>query len=1375
MRKVFLTILLLFSILPASAEWADEFRYKYYGTSEGLCDEYATATLMDREGYLWICTSNGLDRFDGHRFVHFNSQSSDPSTRISNNHIYNIVEDGFGNLWAVSNTGIFKIDKKKKSIELPDKFGYFVHILDQQMLGITKEDDQTLWLLKNSSLVRVSLDNQGDILAVKEFKTSNYSQRTLTISDGFLYVGGLNGIEVFRISSDGNLIPVENNLIQPINDIKNVSYLLTNKNYLWIGTENGLYQYNTRSKEVHSFRHSPNDSQTISDNHVTCMAFDSYGDLLIGTIKGIDLYSINGHFDHMTQGRKNHSLNTTYINNIMVDNKGTIWVSTLVGGVNRISPQVVSHNEIFTTEDNVSNIISCTYQNKSGDILVGVLGKGLGIRYASTGKEKIFSLKENLGISQEDVFAIEQDKRGDYWICSRFDGMIFLSGKNLEQPSFSVYNTTNSKIGSDNIVDVIYDNKRDGLWFITLDGLYFFDIAGKAGKHIEIDTVIEQPSRFFCIYLDKSDKLWLGGYGLCMISLQDLEVKDSYSATFMPYLNDHGNDNLERINSITQAADGTMFIGSNNNGFYEILDDGSFRNRPLSNPRAIEFTVPGKVTKILGDRNNNVWVATGNGIYHLNREIDILTYFNTNDGFSTNNFYINSGNVFSDDVMAFGSNNGLLMLQAPFTSVDHHNRKVRITETRKNDQVDYWPENDRMDLYSGDTSFEIRFSSLELDDVERIIYSYRIDELGDAFTYTRQGTVDFNNMKPGKYTFRVRCTNTDHSWAKNDTTYIVNVHPKFTQTFLCWSLIFTTILGLLAILVISRLRYKAEKNRELEEQIAEKTADLRSAVESLTKSNDSIEKQNVLLEEQKAKLEEYAASTEKANREKLMLYTNLTHEFKTPLSLILGPVSDLKESCKDEAVKPSLGIIERNSKYLLSLVNQILDLRKVDSGPISVKKDNLHIPSFLSIFSMDFTRALNQRNVQFETNLHLIGNTILSDRDILFKIISNLFSNALKYTPDGGKVTFNLAQFKRQTDNRLFQYISITNTGSYISEEESSQIFDLFYKSKERAIYGDNNQSSTGIGLYLVKNLVTALGGQIAVKSSQKGLTSFRVYFPIELVNDDSSLTFVEKEEVDNVPVLLLVEDNDDMRNYIKSLLVDRFKVLEATNGENGFEVAKQTVPDFIISDLMMPVCDGIRFCKMIRADSMLSHIPFLMLTALSDDDTRLNSYKEGVNAFLVKPFKKDMLLARIDNILNDRKQVQEELTYDLENSYATVNIDRSDKAFMEQLMTVLKDNYTDPEFSVPKFQSLLYMSMTPFYKKVSSLTGLTPSMLIRRYRLQTAKNLLETYKDKGISVSEIAYMVGFNDPKYFSKCFQKEYHIKPSSLLQGGDSDDND
>lgn len=1365
-----LLAILLFTLslnLCPAEEWSDSFRYTYFGISDGLCDDYVLSSFVDSDGYLWACTSNGLDRFDGYRFIHFNSHSEIPSTRLKDDFIYGVAEDGFRRIWVASRTGVSVIDKRDGSISYPEQMGKYAAVLSRPTISIRTATDGTLWLLQSKSVLHLIFDAEGNPSSVEECSLGKADPRCIAISGNTLIVGGFKGIECFSISASGKISQMDAS--RPFAaeiEISNVSYMLANGDYLWVGSEDGLFCINNSRKTMDSYRHDPSRPESLSDNHVTCLALDLSGDILVGTSKGIDLYTRSGQFSHMTQGRKNHSPNTNYINNIFVAEDGTMWVSTLVGGLNRISPKNVHMSDMLTVEEGEANIVSCCLEDSKGNLLTGILGKGLGIRLAGKDNFSIYSLKEYAGISQNDVFSIAEDNNGNYWISTRYDGLVFLDGKDLSYPSFRNYNTGNSSIGNDHIYDCIYDGKRNCLWYSTTDGLYRMDTDTGEGNRIKLATGSRQETRFYCLYLDDMGRLWAGGYGICMIDLSSVTDMDgAYEATYHRNLGAVPEDSaMERITSMTQTPDGTFYIGSQNNGLYRMTPEGEITGNIKVEGENLPML---KITKVFSDRSGNIWIGTSCGIVHYNTESGVMTHFNNHDGLAATSCYINSGCRMADDNIAFGTSNGLVIFKAPYTNVISGQPQIRISGITIGEQVSLWHSGREVEIYPKNTSFNITLTSLNLTEAERIRYSYKFNN-DSQWDLSRNGRISFNSLSPGKHTLIARCTDTNGQWSEEQEIITFDVHPKFVQRAIFWIILFSVISGLAAAFVITKVKARAKIQKELTRQVEEKTADLTSAMHEIMDSKQSIEKQNVLLEEQKAKLEEYSASMEKANREKLMLYTNLTHEFKTPLSLILGPAAELKESVSGEEDLASVGIIERNAKYLLTLINQILDLRKVDAGEISIKKDSLNIQSFLSIFHTDFKNGMSMRGITFETNEHLVSNTIVSDRDVLYKIISNLLSNAYKYTPDGGKVTMNLAQFARPEDGKMIQYISVTNTGSYIEPEMRAKIFECYQKSDNREIHGLKAQGSSGIGLYLVKNLVTALGGHIAVSSSEKGWTSFRLYFPVELVDEHNSDSIPSEEAtLTDMPVLLLVEDNEDMRHYIRRILADRFSIVEATNGEKGYELAKQVIPDFIISDLMMPVCDGLELCRRIRSDNTLSHIPFLMLTAISDDDTRLNSYREGVNAFLVKPFKKEMLIARIDNILNERKTQQEELSYDLENSYAKVNIDRSDKAFMEQLMNTLKENYSDPDFSVRKLQSMLLMSNTPFHKKISSLTGLTPTTLIRRYRLQTARKLLEENADKGISISEIAYMVGFSDPKYFSKCFLKDYHIKPSELLQ--------
>ncbi|MBR0052680.1 MAG: response regulator [Bacteroidales bacterium] len=1368
MKRLFLLLLALAALGPfARADWADQFRYRIYSTAEGLCDDYVLSTYKDRTGYLWVCTSDGLDRFDGNRFIHFNSHASDPAVRIENDFVYQVAEDGAGNIWVTSNSGLCRISVSDGTVTYSKDLWTESDLLSLPANGIKADGDRLLWVLHHDGIVSVTLDDDGNVLKATKFTTESTTLRFISISDMDIWVGGFDGIECFRKKTHGEADRVPQGTYPEIDGIQDVSTVMIHGSYLWIGTEDGLFCFNIQTRQLASFTHDDNDPASLSDDHVTCLAADASGDIIIGTTRGIDHFERGWKFSHITQGRPRRSLNTTYVNHILLDKDGTMWVSTLVGGINQISPQTIAFTDLLSVTEGRSNIISCCFEDRDGNLLMGILGKGLGIRKAGEETVRIHSLKANGNISQDDIFVIRQDHNGDYWMASRNDGLILLRQADLEHPRFTAFSTGNSAIASNHIFDFEYDPVRKGLWYCTNDSLGFLDIDRGSFHRIWLSTETEYPTRIHCLFIDSRHRLWAGGYGLSIIDLErNRNLDGTFEVDYYPSLEKPGSGIFERITSIVETPDGTIFAGSHNNGVYVQAQDGSFHPIPINYGQ-----FRSRVTKLVPDSSGDIWIGTTGGVYNYTPRAGLLNRFTTEDGLPSNHCYIDSGNRLSDGRIAFGTTNGLILFNAPFFRSHNTDRTVTITDVVHGNTLSLGGQTGRLDVYPSNPSFEIHFSSLDLSHASRVLYSYRVDGMDDDWTVTTSGGVRYNNLKPGDYTFRVRCTNADNTWSDKETSLKVRVHPHFYQSPWFWAALFLLVLSAILYMVYLNFRGQRIKQQELARQVDEKTADLKQAMHDILLSKESIEKQNVLLEEQKGKLEEYSARMDKVNREKLLLYTQLTHEFKTPLSLILGPVSELVANNKDKEVEPALQIVERNSKYLLSLVNQILDLRRVDSGQVKVHHEAFNIARLSDIYALDYGMVLKDRNVSFETNTRMMHKHILSDRDVINKILSNLVSNAVKHTPDGGKIVLSMAQVTRPSDGRTLQYLSVTNTGSYIAPDETEKIFDLFYKIGDQPGNPAAGQSNSGIGLYLVRQLVQALGGEVRVKSRKDWGTSFRVLFPVDLVygkavQDDIPYTPPEDE---NQPVLLLVEDNDDMRAYIKAQLSDKYHIAEAANGEKGYDLAKKITPDFIISDLMMPVCDGLEFCRMIRADSSLSHIPFLMLTALSDDDARLSSYKEGVDAFLVKPFDREMLLTRIENILSNRKQQQNELSFDLGSAYANVNIERSDKTFMENLLGILKDNYANPEFNVPQLQSLMCMSMTPFYKKISALTGLTPALFIRLYRLQTAKKMLEDHAgDKGLSVSEIAYMVGFNDPKYFSKCFQNQYHVLPSAILSG-------
>lgn len=581
---------------------------------------------------------------------------------------------------------------------------------------------------------------------------------------------------------------------------------------------------------------------------------------------------------------------------------------------------------------------------------------------------------------------------------------------------------------------------------------------------------------------------------------------------------------------------------------------------------------------------------------------------------------------------------------------------------------------------------------------------------------------------------------------------------------------------------ILRWRYQALKRQQnlLHQMVEERTSELEEQKKLLSNQTQELSEQNKLLKDQNEKITaqknqilEMSRKVEELTVDKLAFFTNITHEFRTPLTLIVGPIERALKLSYNPQVIEQLHLVERNSKYLLSLVNQLMDFRKVEEGRIKIATNYGNLKEFMLEIVPPFADYAKNRGINLQLYLRLPDPFLMFDEDVMRKIMTNLISNALKFTPKGGNVGIYVGVIGQATEKKLF--ISVRDTGKGIPENDIERIFMQFYQSDNRSLESVSGQSGTGIGLYLCRKLIDLLDGKIYAKNNPLKGASFRILLPA-LYGDTQihSESEMEKEDIAiDVPrngkmVILVVEDNKDMRDYIRSILAEYYNVLEASQGEEALALLHANNVDFIISDLMMPVMDGMELSRRVKNDFSISHIPFLMLTAKTSDEARLESYKMGADAFLLKPFDENMLLARISNILENRKRFQQKFSIDMNTDSLEVEENSGDKKFLNKAMSVVKENYKNPDFEVSDFIEAVGISKSLLNKKMQSLTGQSAGQFIRNYRLNLARELLLKNKvNRTMNISEIAYEVGFNDPKYFTRCFTKHFNVTPSSLLE--------
>ena len=538
--------------------------------------------------------------------------------------------------------------------------------------------------------------------------------------------------------------------------------------------------------------------------------------------------------------------------------------------------------------------------------------------------------------------------------------------------------------------------------------------------------------------------------------------------------------------------------------------------------------------------------------------------------------------------------------------------------------------------------------------------------------------------------------------------------------------------------------------------------------------------QNEKITRQKSQLSRMARKVQELTLDKIAFFTNITHEFRTPITLIIGPIERALKLSYNPQVIEQLNFVERNSKYLLSLVNQLMDFRKVESGKLNIVTTKSDFVSFIHSLLTPFKAFAGERNITIKHYFHMKNSEIFFDEEAMHKVITNLLSNAIKFTPDGGSISIYIATLPGKDTKEETLYLCVSDTGTGIQEQDAAQIFNRFYQSKKQAKYPVYGQTGTGIGLYLCKRIVEMHNGDILVRNNHTIGCSFRILLPLpkeENINDqlivENNIPPAASAEKNELPkerlalTILVVEDNADMRGYIRSILRDYYNVLEATNGAEALDVLNNQSVDFIISDLMMPVMDGIELSRRVKETFTISHIPFLMLTAKTSPETRLESYRTGVDEYLLKPFDETLLLTRIENILNNRRRYQRKFKTNMDVEALNIEEESGDKKFINQVMEAIKEHYKNPYFEVSDFSEAVGVSKSLLNKKLQSLIGQSAGQFIRNYRLNTARELLlKNRETKQMNIAEIAYEVGFNDPKYFARCFSKQFNMTPSELM---------
>ena len=1394
----------------AQEHFADRYTFTYVTMTEGLPHNFVDDIYKDSRGFLWISTAGGgLSRYDGYEFVNYNP--STPHCKLRSNFIRNVCEDSFHRLWIVSEGGTDIIDLSNlKVVKLQDPQGLLSDLLNQPATRVITDSRECIWLHCANALHRISFGSKGEIENVSVLSPFFLNGPNIALEDvdedGEIWTNVNGSVRKIRLASTNKLEAI------PVADCLNftadtyLSNFIAKENEVWIASNRGLFRYNRNGNVVKNYTHDIGNPHSISQNYLTGLAITYDKQLIIGTLQGANVYNpITDDFERLTYtpSNTNNQLNSNFVNCIYADQEH-IWIGTETGGLNKLNPKYLTvHNYKHSKDDSSSlshNPVNAVYEDTYGNLWVGTVEGGLNLK--KRGSETfIHYTRTQGGLSHNSVSALAADNKDRLWIGTWGGGINLFDLKNPGHTLQILSEETMQGTLINFVGSLTFDSINNGMWIGTNQGLYLYDLPHAKFVSPLPDRTAENIHGCIGAIIDKKGKLWIGCMeGAYVIDLHSRSSKGEFRFEHLNYKLDDPNSRLiEKITCFYEAKDGTLWLGSNGYGIYRQTTDTTGKRQFIAYTTA-QGLANNSIRGILESDNGDIWISTNNGLSCYRPKENHFTNYTQQDGLADTQFYWNASYRSSDNILYFGSVTGLMGIEGNRISTATAPSNIRFTKLRIGNE-DILPGNScylsqdiaittHLKLHEKEKSFSLEFSALNFESGNNATYSYRLHGFDDKWiqVHSDRRFASYTSLSPGKYTLQVKHTPIGEYKDQKITELQIEIIPYFYKTG--WFILSVIVVLLLTVWQAYQWRIRnLERQQEyLHHTIEERTHELKeqkhlleNQTEELSRQNMMLTQQNEKITRQKVQLVRMSRKVQELTLDKISFFTNITHEFRTPITLIIGPIERALKLSSNPQVIEQLHFVERNSKYLLSLVNQLMDFRKVESGKLEIVKTKGNFLKFIDSIVTPFEVFAGERNIVIKRYFRVEAPEMLYDEEAMRKVITNLLSNAIKFTSNGGTVTLYIASINAPAEAKESLYICVKDTGAGIPEEDISRIFNRFYQSQNQVKYPVYGQAGTGIGLYLCKRIVQMHNGKIEAHNNRGAGCSFRILLPLQreensnektiIIDNSSSLgipaaTDESSHEKDTLTILV-VEDNTDMRGYIRSILHEQYRVLEAANGEEALHILNSNHIDFIISDLMMPVMDGIELSRRVKETFAISHIPFLMLTAKTSPEARLESYRMGVDEYLLKPFDETLLLTRIRNILENRKRYQRKFTLDMDVDALKMDEESGDKKFLNQVMEVIKENYKNSYFEVSDFSEAVGVSKSLLNKKLQSLIGQSAGQFIRNYRLNIARELiLKNRETKNMNIAEVAYEVGFNDPKYFTRCFTKHFNTTPSAMM---------
>lgn len=1400
------------------------FSFEKLPSEIGWTENTVNDILQDHKGYIWVATWSGLKKYDGYTLQAYR-QELNINNGLNGNKIKCLFEDSKNRLWIGTNyTGFYRYDRSlDKFIQYQKENNNMNSLSNNHVLAIQEDKDGFLWIGTEKGLNRFDPETESFV----HFENSENKKKSkgykgvvsLALSEGRdLWVGCEVGLDLLIKGKNGESDYFIKYYLAPEN-VSDDDFLRHNfvykiipskieSNTLWIGTSVGLkkvkYFPEDKSRiEVKTFFNEKESNKGLSHSFVSDIYEDEErNQLWVGTYNGLNLFDIEKEqFQHFFYNKFSlNSINNNVLHSIYKDKSNRLWIGS-DKGINYINFSSRPFQNIQLSESNQNLDLISSIKNAEDDKGIWISTNGTGLGFIPRDKETNtmgellhFPVKAKL---KEDLSGFISDmiiaQSGDIWLSTKGAGLIKIPKDKIPTTSTVINNpiqfTMEEKLEDDYLM-ALTQSKDSAIWIGYWDNglgrlnpntneIIHFDFTKESAVELKKFPVVHLIETIE----DGESILWVGSRGGGLLKLKydkankELELIHHYQ--FKKGANKGISNNF--INEIykpnNKLYQDELWIGTESGISILNINTNSFSYFNMSNGLQSHT-----IKSILEDNSGNIWASTVNGISCIIRSGEgfEVKNFDKYDGLGSKLFYDKSGLILDNGQLFFGGINGLTYFNPEEIKTNNRIPKPVIVDFRlfnksipigklKDDRVllkQNISETKEINLTHLDNVISFEFVGLFSDEPQKLKYAYMLEGFHDDWVYTTasERIAYFTNLPYETFLFKVKAANRDGVWS-DPIELTLYIAPPFWMTNWAYFLYFLLTCSLLyGVFKIVKMRTDLRHSLQLERLEREKMREV--------------------------------------NQMKLQFFTNISHELRTPLTLIISPLEQfIRNKFFDKKIHKSVVRMYHNANRLLTMINQLLDVRKNEAGLLKLKVAEGNFIKFSNEIILAFKDLAKQQNIKLKFHPEINSIPLWYDRDQMEKVWFNLLSNAIKFTPEGGKIevyVLNEHTYGEKMDSESIA-IQIKDAGNGIPENQREHIFDRFYQVEKNT--EGVRKGGTGIGLALTKSIIENHSGKIWVEDNNsepgstftfllpKGSLHFKAEEKIsdfkkrETISNHLAVNTQQEKEIlskvkKNKPngkksskksLILIVEDNADIRAYLSESLESRYKIIQAKNGEDGLEKSKAELPDLILADISMPKMDGIEMCHQLKSALTTSHIPIILLTARTSLIFKIDSLEKGADDYVTKPFNMRLLEAKIKNLIDSRNQLKEKFTKNFDLSPSGVAINSVDEKLLNQIKTVVEKNIDNSNFSVEQLANALIMSRMQLYRKLKALTGKSPNKIIREIRLQRAAQLL---KIKDYNVADITYMVGYNDLQYFRDQFKKEYGMSPSEYAKRQPSD---